>query len=83
MKGWEVAQFIYNWLHKQDMGMDDLYIDKLSAVELLEKLEEDRQEGETMFSSNDFGKILGGLLQIAGLMLIAFIVGFGLGAWVF
>jgi hypothetical protein len=37
VKGWELAQFIYDWLHRQGTDMDDL-----SAAEFLEKLEEDR-----------------------------------------
>jgi hypothetical protein len=36
-----------------------------------------------MFSPNDYGIILGGLLQIAGLILASFIVGFVLGALIF
>jgi hypothetical protein len=36
-----------------------------------------------MFSTNDYAKILTGLLQIAGFMLISFVIGFLLGAWIF
>jgi hypothetical protein len=36
-----------------------------------------------MFSLNDYGKMLKGLLQIAGFMVASFIVGFVLGAWIF
>jgi hypothetical protein len=36
-----------------------------------------------MFSPNDFGKMLGGLLQIAGFIIGSFVVGFVLGAWIF
>jgi hypothetical protein len=36
-----------------------------------------------MFSPNQYGKMLGGLLQIAGFTLVSFIIGFVLGALIF
>lgn len=36
-----------------------------------------------MFSPNDYAEIAKGLLKMVGLWIAIFVVGFGLGAWLF